>query len=215
MNAYQKEQFDTYRLVVDYLASRPPPVRKHLLKLTSDYLEFRQRLDAFQQASVGDLCSGKCYQSRISACCSKDSIVVYFADVVVNCLSSSDAEVNGLLSLLQSPNNSNQCVYLSPTGCRWRISPIVCAMFLCDEAEAAIFGSSAKVAQQWRAFEEERKRFTWPDRPVLFDTLEHLFINAGLSSPLMHLNTSPGLLALKRRAGLATPTSGTRRRLKG
>lgn len=215
MNAYQKEQFDTYRLVVDDLASRTPSELDRLHELISDYLTFRQRLEVFQQASVGDLCRGKCYQSRLSACCSKDSIVVYFADVVVNCLCSSTAEVDGLISLLQSRNNSDRCVYLSPAGCRWRISPIVCAMFLCDEAEAAILGRSAKVAEQWRAFEEARKRFTWPDRPVLFDRLEHLFLNIGLSSPLMHLNTSPGLLALKRRAGLIAQPPGTRTMPKG
>ena len=215
MNAYQKEQFDTYRLVAEYLTAGPPSKRKRLRRLTSDYLEFRGRLDAFQRSLVGELCNEKCYQSGLSACCSRDSIVVYFADVVVNCLHSSEAEIDGLMSLLQSRNNGQRCVYLSPTGCRWRVSPVVCAMFLCDEAETAVLDRSAAVAEQWRAFEAERKRYTWPDRPVLFDTLEHLFLDAGLSSSLMHLNSSPGLLALKRRAGLTVPTSGTCRKPKG
>ena len=38
---------------------------------------------------------------------------------------------------------------------------------------------------------------TWPDRPVLFDELEKLFIKEGYDSPLMYCHKSPGLLRLK------------------
>jgi hypothetical protein len=46
------------------------------------------------------------------------------------------------------------------------------------------------------------KSFRWPDRPVLFDQLEQVFMAVGCRSPLMYINTSPGLLRIKQKAGL-------------
>ena len=214
MNAYQKEHFDACNLVMNYLSARPTAERRYLIDLTADYVDFRRRVDAFQQAHVGELCTGKCFQNSLSACCSRDSIVVYFADVVVNCLYSSEAEINDIISLLKVRNEGHRCVYLSQSGCRWRISPIVCAMFLCDEAKAVLSNESSRNAAQWQALETERKRYTWPDRPVVFDALEARFIDAGLSSSLMHLNSSPGLLAVKHKAGLTRRLSNTRKKSK-
>ena len=57
-------------------------------------------------------------------------------------------------------------------------------------------------AQTWEELLRVRKRFTWPDRPVLFDHLEKVFLDLGYRSTLMHLNLSPGLLRIKRNAGL-------------
>ena len=205
MNTYQKEHLDTYRLVMDYLASHPAAERKYLLDLTADYIDFRKRLDEFQQTYIGDLCSGRCFQNNLSACCSRDSIIVYFADVLINCLYSNEDETKSIIKLLQGDNSGHRCIYLAHHGCRWRISPIVCSMFLCEEAETVIRDGTLHVAEQWRAFEAERNLYTWPDRQVLFDDLECRFLDAGLNSPLMHLNSSPGLLALKRKAGLIKP----------
>ena len=202
MNTYQKEHLDTYRLVMDYLASHPAAERRYLLDLTADYMDFRKRLEEFQQMYVGGLCSGKCFLSSLSACCTRDSIVVYFADVLINCLYSNEDEISDVIELLKGDNKGHRCIYLTQSGCRWRISPIVCAMFLCDEAETVIRDGTSQAAEKWRAFEDERKLYTWPDRPVLFDDLECRFIEGGLNSPLMHLNSSPGLLALKHKAGL-------------
>ena len=50
------------------------------------------------------------------------------------------------------------------------------------------------------ALAQERKRFTWPDRPVLFDDLEQYFMDAGCTSPHMYLHNSPGLLRVKQMA---------------
>jgi len=49
--------------------------------------------------------------------------------------------------------------------------------------------------------EAKRKRFTWPDQPVLFDDLESYFMKSGYRSPLMYLHNSPGLLRVKQKAG--------------
>ena len=202
MNAYQREHADTFRMVRGYLSVRSGAERRLLLELCAPYTDFRKRLDDFQRMHVADLCTGKCFRNRLSACCSRDSIVVYFADVVVQCLHADGARADEIESVLGKPNQGHRCVYLTGRGCRWRVSPIVCAMFLCDEAESRLLNGSAPAAGKWRSFQRERRRFTWPDRPVLFDALERRFLDAGLSSPLMHLNSSPGLLAVKRRAGL-------------
>ena len=39
---------------------------------------------------------------------------------------------------------------------------------------------------------------------MLFDDIEEWFLAAGYRSPLMYINTSPGLLRIKRRAGKGT-----------
>ncbi len=202
MNTYQKEHFDTYRLVMNFLGNRPASERRSLIDLSADYVDFRKRLDRFQQAHVAELCADKCYRTHESMCCSRDSIVVYFADVVVNCLHSEGAEIDRIISVLESSNTGHQCIYLTAQGCRWRILPIVCGMFLCDAAASCISEAGSTILKQWQDLAAERLRYTWPDRPVVFDALEKRFLAHGLNSVLMHLNSSPGLLALKRKAGL-------------
>ena len=71
-------------------------------------------------------------------------------------------------------------------------------MFLCDRAKDTVFGSRPELKDRWDALARERKRFTWPDRPVLFDDLERTFMDAGCTSSLMYLHNSPGLLRVKK-----------------
>ncbi len=73
-------------------------------------------------------------------------------------------------------------------------------MFLCDSSMAQVFDHRPKARQKWETFLDEKKRFTWPDQPVLFDQLESYFIDAGYTSPLMYLHNSPGLLRVKQKA---------------
>ena len=95
-----------------------------------------------------------------------------------------------------------KCIYLGPTGCRWRIKPIVCEMFLCDRAEKTVFEGHPHCKEEWTALNRRKKDFTWPDRPVLFDRLEKVFLDLGYHSTLMHLNFSPGLRMVKKKAGI-------------
>ena len=53
-----------------------------------------------------------------------------------------------------------------------------------------------------QSLREQEKAFKWPDRSVLFDDLEKVFLDLGYRSTLMHLNLSPGLLKVKKMAGL-------------
>ena len=104
--------------------------------------------------------------------------------------------------LLKVENQGFKCVFLSDGGCLWQVRPIVCAMFLCDPAMKQVFEEDPEAASRWKMFEARRRDFTWPDKTVLFDELEQRFIRRGLQSPLMYLNTSPGLLKIKKKAGL-------------
>jgi len=79
----------------------------------------------------------------------------------------------------------------------WRVKPIVCEMFLCEQAKKEVFREKAWAEDAWEELKQRKKLYTWPDRPVLFDDLERYFMDAGYSSPLMYLHNSPGLLRVK------------------
>lgn len=202
MSDYQFEQLEALSLVRMHLKTLPRGEREKLRVMAADYLEFRGRVDRFLETYFGNVCDKACYQNRRSACCSREGIVTFFADVVVNQLFSDDGEIDMLADALRRENSSMKCVYLGPEGCRWKIKPVVCQMFLCEPAKARVFRDRPEAEVEWAALERERKKFTWPDRPVLFDIIEKYFIAMGCGSPLMYMHQSPGLLRLKRKAGL-------------
>lgn len=202
MNDYQFEQLEALSLVRMHLKVQPRGERDKLRQSAADYLEFRRRVDRFLETYFGSVCDQTCYQSRLSACCSREGIITFFADVVINQLFSAEAEIDGLANALREDTSGFKCVYLGPAGCRWRIKPIVCQMFLCEPAKAKVFRQHPPAESEWLELERQRKKFTWPDRPVLFDVLEKYFIAMGCSSPLMYMHQSPGLLRVKQKAGI-------------
>ena len=200
MSSYNQEQSDALVMVRRYVAGLGENEKADLVASLDDYLRFRQSVDDFLQTYFGSVCSQACYQSRLSACCSREGIVTFFADVVINVLLSTPQEIDRLAETLRQADNGLKCAYLGRNGCLWRLKPIVCAMFLCDRAENGVFQDRPAVRRQWDAYREHKKRFTWPDRPVLFDDLEAIFIAAGYTSPLMYLHNSPGLIRVKQEA---------------
>ena len=210
MSEYQQEQLEALKMVHRHLQTIPASNRQMLMDMTAEYRVYRQNVNAFLTTHLAQVCTRKCYQSRLSACCSKEGIITFFADVVVNTLVSSAAHVSSLARLLQTHNNRHKCIYLGSDGCRWQIKPIVCEMFICDEAHRKIFDSSPAILKEWAEFKRLKKQFTWPDQPVLFDTIEAFFIKAGYSSPLMYLHKSPGLLRVKQQANLSDAQSMTK-----
>ena len=209
MNDYNREQYTAFDLVRRHgndlrVLNRNGRVANSL----GDYLQFRRTVDRFLQDYFSSTCHEACYRSRLSACCSREGIITFFADVVVNTLHSPPAEIEIILNVLQNPGSIDKCVYLGKNGCLWRIKPIVCTMFLCDRAQEEVFGSNSDLRQRWEHFQVLKKRFTWPDRPVLFDDLESGFIEAGYSSALMYLHNSPGLLRLKQTNGIISAVIG-------
>jgi len=200
MNSYHKEQIDALTMVERQLAKPAGAERQALTASVADYLMFRLEVDEFLTAYFSDICTQTCYQSRLSACCSREGIITFFADIVVNLLVSERSGFDNLLEVLNKPNDGFKCVYLSEEGCRWRLKPIVCQMYLCDRSKDQVFGKNSRLKDEWEQLEQIRKRFTWPDRPVLFDDLESYFMATGYRSPLMYLHNSPGLLRVKKQA---------------
>ncbi len=187
-------------MIQQHLAALSPLKRHKLETMTADYLAFRKETDAFLASYFSEICTEQCYQSRISACCSKEGIIAFFADAAINALLSQSGEIEAILAVLQKENNSFKCVYLGEKGCMWRIKPIVCEMFLCEQAEKKVFAEHPEAKKTWDALNQRKKKYTWPDQPVLFDMLERYFLDAGCSSPLMYMHTSPGLLRVKKLA---------------
>jgi hypothetical protein len=197
MTPYQTEQLQTLQTVRRYLAQISEAERETLKERLTGYLMFRDAVDAFQENYFRDICNHKCYQSKLSACCSRDGIIIFFADVIINSLMVESAALECLQDVLTHPHVGFKCVFLGHEGCLWRIKPIVCEMFLCDAAENAVLKENPVARKRWDALVRQRKTYTWPDRPVLFDTLEQICIEAGYTSPLMFLHNSPGLLRVK------------------
>jgi len=183
-------------------------VRKHLFGLTnadlknlktriSDYLAFRQDVDAFLDQYFSSLCTQTCYHNQLSACCTREGIITFFADGVVNVLESSDEQLDALQERLAFPHQGNKCIYLGDRGCLWQVKPLVCEMFLCAKAEKEVLDENRRARETWESLKQREKTFRWPDRAILFDDLEEIFMRAGYSSPLMYLHNSPGLIRIK------------------
>jgi len=188
------------RIVRGYLGGLSRAEAGQLKKRIKPYILFRGEVAAFQELHFSDICTEKCFAGKTSACCGREGIATFFADVVINLLLSSDDEVDALEQTLSNDRGGFKCVYLSETGCLWRLKPVVCEMFLCDFAKESVLGKNDVLRSQWEKLRRREKRYTWPDRPVLFDMLEEVFFRAGYDSPIMYFHHSPGLLRLKSRA---------------
>jgi len=200
MNAYNREQAEAIAMVRTYLKGIAPARRRPLRARIRNYLAFRKDVDTFLKRHFGEVCTETCYQSLHSACCTREGITTFFADVVINILMSPDEAVEALLQVLRLPNLSPKCVYLGTRGCLWRVKPIVCAMFICEHARKTVFEAEPGAVNAWEGLKRRGKRYTWPNRPVLFDDLETYFIEKGYESSLMYCHNSPGLLRLKAQA---------------
>jgi hypothetical protein len=200
MSSYQKEQIEGFSMVRKHIATLTNLEKKAFASEISDYLSFRDEVDAFLFEHFSAVCTQKCYQDRVSACCSREGIITFFGDIVVNVLVSQDGEIKTLMNILQQPNSGFKCIYLGNNGCLWRVKPIVCEMFLCKQARSNVFEKETLAGQAWEELKQRQKVYTWPDRPVLFDNLERYFMDAGYTSTLMYLHNSPGLLRVKAQA---------------
>lgn len=203
MNSYQKEQHQALAMVRNHLKQMRTADLDRLKSSIDPYLDFRSGLELFMQTHLSGHCTISCFESRTSACCSRDGIITFWADVVINAVCSSPARLDAMVSSIQKPLRNEKCVYLGKEGCVWKISPLVCAMFICDEIQSGLIDPAPDLSAQWNRYKEQAKSFRWPDRPVLFDQLELIFMDLGCRSPLMYINTGPGLLRIKQNAGLS------------
>jgi len=200
MNEYNREQSEAIMMVWKHLKRLSPAERGSLKTRIRNYLGFRRDVDAFLKSYFGRVCTEMCYQSHDSACCTREGITTFFADVVINVLMSPDEAVDALLQVLRLQNLGSKCIYLGTRGCLWRVKPIVCEMFLCKPARKKVFDKEPGALKAWERLKRRGKRYTWPNRPVLFDDLETYFIEKRYESSLMYCHKSPGLLRLKAQA---------------
>ncbi|MEJ2659777.1 MAG: hypothetical protein P8Z73_03490, partial [Desulfobacteraceae bacterium] len=131
--------------------------------------------------------------------------ITFWADVVINVAEADKHQIDDLFTAIENPLFAQKCIYLGENGCRWQVRPLGCALFLCDKVQEAVLARSPDLHRQWEAYRSTAKTFRWPDRPVLFDHLEQVFLDAGCRSPLMYINTSPGLLHIKQQANTKLP----------
>jgi hypothetical protein len=202
VSEYNREQRVSLHALQEVLLHLSTSESLALQKASEHYLRFREELDRFQLEVFGPVCRKVCYDTELSACCGFESIFTFFADQVINCLCSTGDEIDELLRLLEKPNLTSRCVYLGETGCLWKVRPISCAMFICEDVKKQVFMKNPDSERIWVQFMSREKEFTLPIKPVLFDDLESQFMIRGLHSPHMYYHQSPGLLRVKKRAGL-------------
>lgn len=200
MSEYNQEQLAALAQVVESISQISTAEKQQLLLQMTAYVNFRNEVGRFLQEHFAAHCTHQCYQSNVSACCSREGIITFYADVAINAIHSMEKEINELFNALKNPRRTDKCVYLGSDGCLWRIKPIVCEMFLCDASLRDVFDNRPDLADDWAQYRARAKTFKWPDQPVLFDDLERYFMGRGCDSSLMYLHKSPGLLRVKQLA---------------
>jgi hypothetical protein len=201
MNDYQKEQLQAWQVLIQRLKQMPLEEKNAISREIQKYLDFRIQVDVFLNHYFSKYCTTTCYESNRSACCSKDGIVTFWADLVITAIAGEPRHPEQMIASVQRPYYSDKCIYLTPKGCCWHVRPLVCCMFLCDQVQQEVFSTEQKAAEKWAHLCRQARSFRWPDRPVLFDRLERVFITQGCRSSLMYLHNSPGLLRVKQQAG--------------
>ena len=202
LSEYNHDQWEALLMVQRHLEGLPASETERLHAALAPYLEFRIEVSRFQKEFLSEICTQACFTTRESACCNRDGIATFFADVVVNALFSSEEDLKVLREALEHDPGGFKCVYLGEKGCLWLLKPIVCEMFLCDRAKETVLGKDRTLLDRWEGLLAKEKQFTWPDKPILFDDLEELFLKADLTSPLMYCHLSPGLRRVKARQRL-------------
>lgn len=202
ISEYNREQEASFRAIGGALEGLPVAEIEGLRESAGPYLRFREDVDSYQSERFDPVCRKACFETGLSACCGFESIYTFFADQTIDFLFSSPEEKATLFEVLNRPNLTGKCVYLGDNGCLWKIRPISCAMFLCDEAKKSAFEKRPEEAAVWGEFRKREKDFTFPDKPVLFDDLETYFIGLGVESAYMYFHRSAGLLRVKEKHGL-------------
>lgn len=202
ISQYNKEQIEALDIVCEYIRSVSPETIENHKNDTRDYLLFREKISDFSKKNFDHLCKKKCFDSNLSACCTKEGIITYFADMFINAIFSTEDQLKALETALMHPKDTFACVYLGDTGCLWQIKPIVCEMFFCDFLLHEAEKENPNIKDEVSQLKILQKTFTWPDKQIIFNDIEQLFIKRGYHSSLMYMHSSPGLLRVKKNAGL-------------
>ncbi len=198
ISSYNLDQWTSFRAILEAMGAMDAAELQRLRETARPYLRFREELDLFHKRHVDGHCTTACFEKGISACCGFESIFTFFGDQVITVLFSDEEDMDSLLSPLTMPNTTGKCVYAGPAGCLWKVRPISCAMFFCDDVKKNILQNTEGIEGEWKEMQKREKEFTWPDRQVLFDDLEKCFMACNVDSPFMYFHKSPGLLRIKK-----------------
>lgn len=202
MSEYNREQWQSFTAVKTALEMMRKDEIAALRSAVEPYLAFRRELHAFHERYFAPHCAALCFDNGRSACCGFESIFTFFADQVITYLISDAEARERIFQALLHPHRPDRCVYLGPQGCVWALPPISCAFFYCEALKEQVFAARPEAVPAWQQLRDAEKAFTYPDRPVLFDGVEALFQAHGVDSPHMYFHKSPGLLRIKKEAGL-------------
>lgn len=202
LSEYNRDQWVSFMAIKSAMETMGERKRTALRNAVEPYLAFRSDLRRFHERFFAPHCATTCFTSARSACCGFESIFTFFADQVITYLVSDADGRERIFEALVRPYRPDRCVYLGPKGCVWTLPPISCAMFYCDEIKERVLQGRPNISGLWQRLRETERMFTYPDRPVLFDAIESVFLALGVSSPHMYFHTSPGLLRIKRKSGL-------------
>lgn len=197
MSYYHRDQLESIRKTFEACERLDEESKNYLRKISIPYMEFRKELQEFNKKYFISYCQKACFENGRSACCGYESIIVFFADEVINYVFGGRDDFPIILEKLNRVKPSDHCVYLGDRGCLWTIRPISCAMFFCDDAKRKVFQVFSEAEKIWRELVKKEKSFTWPDKPVLFDLIEEFFIELGIKTGHMYFHNSPGLLKIK------------------
>ncbi|MHC1745464.1 MAG: hypothetical protein AB9873_20900 [Syntrophobacteraceae bacterium] len=209
---YNRDQLTTLQAVHSSLNQLGESERDRVQESIQPYLRFREAVDRFFFEHFLGECRKACFETGISGCCGFESIITFASDHAINVLCSEPARIAALVDVLTRPNRTGKCVYLGPNGCLWSVRPISCAMFLCGRVKSLVLDGARDCEDEWSRLQNEEKAFTFPDRPVLFDSLEARLIESGVESPHLFFHRSPGLLLVKEKAGLWKRPASLKRR---
>ncbi len=209
VSEYHRDQWHSFKAIEKACVGLSEAELEKLRESLESYLHFREILHSYQEQYFGSFCRATCFDSGLSACCGFESIFTFFADQIITYLLATPEEHNALLRRLEQPNKTERCVYLGERGCLWRVSPISCAMFFCEQAKETVFSVNRPAQAAWEELQIQEKAYTYPTQPVLFDDLERYFIDLGADSPYMYFHKSPGLLRVKAQSGLGKSVGGS------
>lgn len=197
VSEYNRDQLVGFGTIDKIVRQLPATEIARLKRELESYLEFRRALEQFYRDYFEPTCLESCFETHLSACCGFESIIIFFSDQVINYLVSEPDDMAAIFAALQRRNDSRHCVYLGANGCLWRVRPISCAMFFCEQAKDRVFSEFPQAREVWADLQQREKGFTLPTQPVLFDDLEAYFIERGAEAPNLYFHRSPGLLRLK------------------
>ena len=117
MGDYNQDQVQAITLVRHFLRKASGPTKDRVNSMVHAYLVFIKEVADSQERFFSELCTEKCFTSHTSACCGREGIATFLADVLINAPLSTEKDLDTLLQLLSRDQGGSKCVYFTDQGC--------------------------------------------------------------------------------------------------